>query len=159
MFVGAVVVAGAMSGCARNRDRHLGGLEAQDGKDKVAGGGVEGRDMEGMVCALPSLVYRVYFDYNSAILKPESMAKLQYIAGEISGGELAIQIEGHCDERGTQEYNLALGEQRAIAVKNALVHFGVDPSHLSTISYGEERPIVPGASETAYMQNRRVELN
>ncbi len=64
-------------------------------------------------------------------------------------------VEGHCDERGTREYNLALGEKRANAVKNYLVANGVQPTRLQTISYGKERPAVLGADETSWAQNRR----
>ncbi|MCJ2179716.1 peptidoglycan-associated lipoprotein Pal, partial [Novosphingobium album (ex Hu et al. 2023)] len=65
-------------------------------------------------------------------------------------------IEGHCDERGTREYNLALGERRANAAKNYLVSLGVDASRLSTISYGKERPVALGSNEEAWAQNRRA---
>ena len=65
-----------------------------------------------------------------------------------------MTIEGHCDERGTREYNLALGERRADAVKNVLVAAGIPASRIATISYGKERPIVPGSNEEAWAQNR-----
>jgi peptidoglycan-associated lipoprotein len=65
-------------------------------------------------------------------------------------------IEGHCDERGTREYNLALGERRANAAKNYLVGLGVDPGRLSTVSYGKERPVALGSNEAAWAQNRRA---
>src|SRR5690606_10258475 len=69
-----------------------------------------------------------------------------------------VQIEGHCDERGTIEYNLALGERRANAAKRYIVRLGVDASRLSTISYGEERPANSGSSESAWAENRRAEF-
>ena len=67
---------------------------------------------------------------------------------------VAVRIEGHCDERGTREYNLALGEPRAQAVKNVLVASGIPASRISTISYGKERPIAVGSNEEAWAQNR-----
>ncbi len=67
-----------------------------------------------------------------------------------------MTIEGHCDERGTREYNVALGERRANAVKDYLLVFGIDPNRVSTISYGKERPAVAGSNETAWAQNRRA---
>lgn len=70
-----------------------------------------------------------------------------------------ITIEGHCDERGTREYNLALGERRANAVKNALIAEGVSPSRINVISYGEERPVDAAHNETAWSKNRRAEFN
>jgi peptidoglycan-associated lipoprotein len=70
-----------------------------------------------------------------------------------------IQIEGHCDERGTQEYNLALGEKRALAVRDHLIQLGISPSRLVTISYGEESPEVEGHDESAWKFNRRCEFN
>ena len=68
---------------------------------------------------------------------------------------VTISIEGHCDERGTREYNLALGERRANAVKDFLVALGVSPSRVKTISYGKERPIALGSNDQAWEQNRR----
>ena len=67
----------------------------------------------------------------------------------------SVTVEGHCDERGTREYNLALGERRAASVKNYLVALGVDPSRISTLSYGKERPLAMGHDEAAWSQNRR----
>ena len=72
--------------------------------------------------------------------------------------DVQILIEGHCDERGTREYNLNLGQRRANSVKEYLVGKGIDPNRLHTISYGEERPIELGMSESAYAQNRRVQF-
>jgi peptidoglycan-associated lipoprotein len=68
---------------------------------------------------------------------------------------VSVTVEGHCDERGTREYNLALGERRATAVRNALVALGISPNRIKTISYGKERPAVLGSNEAAWAQNRR----
>ena len=75
-----------------------------------------------------------------------------------SSKSAVIQIEGHCDERGTVEYNLALGERRAQSVKNFLTQLGVEGARLSTISYGEEKPVVQGHTEDAWAKNRRAEF-
>ncbi len=69
--------------------------------------------------------------------------------------DVSVTIEGHCDERGTREYNLALGEKRAQAVKNYLIGLGINPDRVSTISYGKERPAVVGSNDGAWAQNRR----
>jgi peptidoglycan-associated lipoprotein len=74
----------------------------------------------------------------------------------LKSASIPVTIEGHADERGTREYNLALGERRATAVKDYLVAFGVNPSRVRTLSYGEERPAVPGSSEAAWAKNRRA---
>jgi len=68
-------------------------------------------------------------------------------------------VEGHCDERGTQEYNMALGERRALAVRDYLINLGVPGQNLLTISYGEERPVDPGHNEAAWAKNRRAEFS
>lgn len=99
---------------------------------------------------------RVFFGYDQYDLTQEARDTLGRQANWLNQySNLRITIEGHCDERGTREYNLALGERRANAVKNYLVALGVDPSRITTISYGKERPAVPGSNETAWSQNRR----
>ena len=99
---------------------------------------------------------RVFFDYNESDLKPEARATLDRQAAWMKKyGSVSVTIEGHCDERGTREYNLALGERRATAVKNYLVADGVPADRVKTISYGKERPAVLGSNEAAWAQNRR----
>ena len=100
---------------------------------------------------------RVFFDYDQYDLKPEAQAQLERQAAWLQQfPAVTLTVEGHCDERGTREYNLALGERRANAVTNYLVALGVDPNRLQTISYGKERPEVLGADESAWAQNRRA---
>ncbi|MFQ5984418.1 MAG: peptidoglycan-associated lipoprotein Pal [Alphaproteobacteria bacterium] len=99
---------------------------------------------------------RVFFDFDKAVLKPEAQNTLRRQAAWLASfPDVTVTIEGHCDERGTREYNLALGERRANAVKNFLVALGIDASRLATISYGKERPAVVGSNEAAWAQNRR----
>lgn len=99
---------------------------------------------------------RVFFGYDRHDLAPEARSVLEKQAQWLAQyPTLAITVEGHSDERGTREYNLALGERRASSVKNYLVALGVDPSRINTISYGKERPAVPGSDETSWTQNRR----
>jgi peptidoglycan-associated lipoprotein len=99
---------------------------------------------------------RVFFAYNRAELDSDAQHLLHEQAAWLKQySKTSITIEGHCDERGTREYNLALGEQRAQAVKNWFILLGIDSSRLSTISYGKERPAVVGSNEGAWSQNRR----
>lgn len=99
---------------------------------------------------------RVFFAYDKYDLDAEARSALEGQAAWLKKYPTRIlSIEGHCDERGTREYNLALGERRANAVKNYLVALGVDSSRVSTISYGKERPVALGSNESAWTQNRR----
>lgn len=99
-----------------------------------------------------------YFDFDQAILKPESLAALRIHAQRLLSSPVNVRLEGHADERGSREYNMALGERRATAVKEFLVLQGVDPSLMEVISYGEERPAAIGSTEADWALNRRVEL-
>ena len=99
---------------------------------------------------------RVFFAFDSFELDADAQELLQDQAAWLKQyNKTSITIEGHCDERGTREYNLALGEKRAQAVKNYLNSLGIDSSSLSTISYGKERPAVIGSNDGAWSQNRR----
>jgi peptidoglycan-associated lipoprotein len=98
---------------------------------------------------------RVFFEFDRSDISPEAQQILQRQAEWLQRyPNVTVTIEGHCDERGTREYNLALGERRANAAKQVLVAAGIPASRLSTISYGKDRPIVPGSTEEAWAQNR-----
>jgi peptidoglycan-associated lipoprotein len=98
---------------------------------------------------------RVFFAYDHSDISSEGQQILQRQAEWLKRySQVTVTIEGHCDERGTREYNLALGERRAAAVKNVLVALGIPAARIQTISYGKERPIVVGSSEEGYAQNR-----
>lgn len=100
-----------------------------------------------------------YFPYDSYKLTGAARTAIQANADWLKANPSAsVQVEGHCDERGTTEYNLALGERRANAAMDYLVKLGVERSRLSTISYGEERPSVQGSDESAWSKNRRAEF-
>ena len=101
----------------------------------------------------------VYFDYDKSVITP-AFAEIiennyEWIA---ENPDVQIQLEGHCDERGTNEYNLALGERRAKAVLDYLVSLGANPSQFSMVSFGEERPAASGSNEVSWAKNRRVEF-
>jgi len=101
----------------------------------------------------------IYFDYNLAHIREDSKTVLSQIAEIMaSDGEQTLEIEGHCDARGSTEYNLHLGERRARSVRKYLVTQGVSPRRLEIISYGEERPVDLGETESAHQKNRRAEL-
>lgn len=99
---------------------------------------------------------RVFFALDKSDLSSDARATLDRQAAWLKKyGTLKVSIEGHCDERGTREYNLALGERRATAVKNYLVADGIPAARIKTVSYGKERPAVVGSNEAAWAQNRR----
>lgn len=98
----------------------------------------------------------VNFDYDSSTLTTEARRQLAENAEWIKTNKNTVQIEGHCDSRGSVEYNLALGERRAKAVKNYLTSLGVESKRMTIISYGEEKPIASGDTEDAHAKNRRA---
>ena len=103
------------------------------------------------------LIGDVYFDFDQAELRPEAREQLSRNAAWLRDNpDYAAQIEGHCDERGTNEYNLALGEDRATSTQSYLVSLGVESGRLSTISYGEERPVCTESNESCWQRNRRA---
>jgi peptidoglycan-associated lipoprotein len=101
----------------------------------------------------------IYFDYDKSNIKPQFQSVLEGIAGWLAKQkDRQLLVEGHCDERGTDEYNLALGERRALSVRRYLVALGVDADRVHTISYGEEKPADSGHDESAWVKNRRAEF-
>jgi len=107
----------------------------------------------------PEELLTVYFGFNTSELSDEIRQALSNNAEYMRiHPDIRVQIEGHCDERGSTEYNLALGERRALSVKQYLSKIGVDPNRMEIISYGEERPADMGSSEQAYEHNRRAEF-
>lgn len=102
---------------------------------------------------------RVHFDTDSSTLNEESKNALARNAKiMVEHPDLTIEVQGHCDERGTTEYNIALGDRRAAAVRETLISQGVAPSRIVAVSYGEEMPLAMGAVEEAWSQNRRAEF-
>lgn len=101
----------------------------------------------------------VYFEYDSSQVSPSERGKLDSVASELrSRSNVGLVVEGHCDERGSREYNLALGERRALAVRAYLIGLGVEGSLIQTKSYGEEQPADMGHDEGAWSANRRAEF-
>jgi len=145
----------ALTGCGSDKQTD----QAMKVEPKAAAGPVEsldskplgiseGRTTEGM---LP-----VYFDFDSSDIRKDQVSRIQVNADFINkNAKYEIRIEGNCDPRGTNEYNMALGERRAQTAKKYLVNLGVSEARLSTISYGEERLLLQGQDETSWAQNRR----
>ena len=101
----------------------------------------------------------IYFEFDSAALSPVAQSTLSGKADFLRDNPgMQVIIEGHCDERGTPEYNLALGDRRAESAKNFLVNLGIDPARFTTVSYGEESPVDTGHDEEAWAKNRRAKF-
>jgi len=97
----------------------------------------------------------IYFEYDKYNLSASAVSDIRDLANSIKSSSSKVRIEGHCDERGTREYNLALGERRANAAKDYLMTYGISGNRISVISYGKERPVNSGSSPLAWSQNRR----
>lgn len=149
-----LVAAMALTGCQQ------GGSGSGPGNtDKMAQTNLTGGQDGASACAdiTAGLGDRVLFDFDSAELRPEALGLLDQAAAKLQNApSCRFVIEGHCDERGTREYNLALGEKRAYSVMTYLAALGVDQMQMETVSYGKERPAVLGSDEAAWSQNRRA---
>lgn len=157
-FAALVVAMGVIVGCS-SKGGDTGGTGAVDPN---AGAGYttpasSGDNMSSEEAALRA-VTTFYFELDSAELKPEATRALDVHAKDLRAAGNRVVLEGHTDERGSREYNMALGERRAAAVQRYLAGQGVSPSQLELVSYGEEKPAAMGSSEEAWAQNRRVEL-
>ena len=101
----------------------------------------------------------VYFEVDRSEIHPDDLGKVEAVAGILAqDAQNKVLIEGHCDERGTEEYNRALGERRALSVRDALSGLGVSADRVRTMSFGEDRPADPGLNDAAYSRNRRGEF-
>jgi peptidoglycan-associated lipoprotein len=100
-----------------------------------------------------------HFDFDSSVVKAADKPKVSAVADYLkSHTPDRVEIEGHCDERGTEEYNRALGERRALALREELISFGIDPGRVDTVTYGKDRPVDTGHDESAWKKNRRGEF-
>ncbi len=124
----------------------------------VATGAVSDDGLSGSVYDAGGIDTVFYFDFDQATLRAEARAALTLHAERLRARPVNIRLEGHADERGTREYNMALGERRANAVREFLALQGVDSSMVEVVSYGEERPAVMESNDGAWALNRRVEL-
>jgi peptidoglycan-associated lipoprotein len=107
----------------------------------------------------PLAAYTVYFDFDRSAIRSSETAKIESVASYLKGNPgVGVLIEGHCDERGTEQYNLSLGERRALAIREYLINLGIDGNRVYTISFGEDRPADLGRDESAWAKNRRGEF-
>jgi peptidoglycan-associated lipoprotein len=158
-FVASVVF--GLTGCAGRKPTEEPIVEPQVSEEASA---LSGQDLPlpdvdetVYVEPLSSAFENIHFDFDRYDIRAVDEPTLQAIAAWLDErDQIKVLIEGHCDERGTNEYNMALGEQRALAARRYLVGLGIDASRLRTISYGEERPLDPRSSEDAWAKNRRA---
>jgi peptidoglycan-associated lipoprotein len=151
----------AVSGCKKKTkggpgigDENIGGVTGSE----LYGEGLSGRPGEGF-SEMAGQFTPVYFDYDSSQINESERAKIETVADHLkknaAGG---VIVEGNCDERGSREYNLALGERRALAVRAYLINLGIDGARIQTKSYGKERPVAMGHDEESWAKNRRGEF-
>ena len=159
MVLGVMVCALAVTGCKKKPKAgsgmgdDVGGVTGTDVYSSELGDRAEGgTEVAGQFSP-------VYFDYDSAQVNPDERAKLEAVADHLRQNTAeSLIVEGHCDERGSNEYNLALGERRALAVRAAMISAGIDGARVQTRSYGEERAVAFGHDESAWRLNRRAEF-
>ena len=132
------------------------GLDSTGGADSLSGGDQNSDEYKRLHGRSSSELQPIYFDFDQASIRPDEIPKLEANAEYLKNNpSVSLVIEGNCDERGTNEYNLALGERRAINAKNYLIELGVEEYRLRTVSYGEERPLFHEPNELSYSYNRR----
>lgn len=175
-ILAAALLAVGLAACTTNRsgtgdqsaagDQGAAGTQGANASAGTLGGGLDSQALGGesggqaSAGATAPLSVRVFrFDYDSANLQPDDYNALRAHAQYLKNNPNArILVGGHTDERGTREYNMALGERRAKAVSAFLASNGANPAQLEAVSYGEEKPVSMGESESAWAENRRVEL-
>ena len=164
-MVGALGV--ALVGCSSTPTDESAGVSTSDSVTQISAGADDSTSLVGtdetaqkIADAFAALHgKRVHFDFDRSEVKSEFHDVIKLHADYLSLNQAAkLTVEGHCDERGSREYNLALGERRANAIKNALIAEGVEPSRIDVISFGEDRPLVEASNREAWAQNRRGEF-
>ncbi|WP_370306582.1 OmpA family protein [Sinimarinibacterium flocculans] len=164
LVLSVLLIGAALSGCASTRDRQDAAEATYGGGNAYAPAPVDGGvslSAGSSAVGLPAGVHdaTIYFAYDSDMIDAGGRNKIAAWARYLTANPSAtVRLEGHADERGTSEYNQALGERRALAVRDALAAAGVAEMQMSTLSYGESRPAVQGLDERAFAQNRRVEV-
>jgi peptidoglycan-associated lipoprotein len=131
-----------------------------NGVTTQTGGGVVTGDHNGWIADTSSLADQtIHFDYDKSAIKSREEAKVDAVADYLKNhANVAVRVEGNCDERGTEEYNRSLGERRALAARERIVSAGVDASRVDIITYGKDKPVDQGHDEAAFSKNRRDEF-
>ncbi|MEW6500526.1 MAG: peptidoglycan-associated lipoprotein Pal [Thermodesulfobacteriota bacterium] len=147
-------------GCAKqagpgDKAAMAGGEESLSATGTTTGGDKGGNFLEGRTTGP---MRPVYFDFDQSDIRGDQQDRIAKNAEFLKSNDKAIRIEGNCDDRGTNEYNMALGERRAVSAKKALAKQGVAESRMETISFGEEKPLATGSDEAAWAQNRRADF-
>ena len=149
----AALIIMQMQGCSHTKK------EAAPAPETAAPQVVTPEPEETDVMAEGKILNTIYFDFDKSDLKPASIEVLKKIGDWLAQNpDKKIRIEGQCDERGTDEYNIALGERRALAARNYLATMGIPMQNVTTLSFGEEKPADPGHNEAAWAKNRRDEF-
>lgn len=148
-----------ISACASNKSQDSDAAQTVEEPTVVTTPiGQAGQASTNTMSAAGDLVNVFYFDFDKSTLTASARAALDAQAAYLRGNNVSVRLEGHADERGSREYNLALGERRAKAVADYLAIQGVSRSRMEVVSYGEERPVSLGSDESSWSANRRVEL-
>lgn len=173
VFLAFAVAAAAMAGCATNGGKQNASSTPKPSTESETGVSTSGAGSTGVgsgSAMMPATTgstssqsnltkHSVYFDFDKSSIKPQYQPVIDNWAKYLSANpSVNVQIQGNCDERGSSEYNMALGERRADAVEKALESEGVPGSQMSTISYGKERPVCTQHDEACWWQNRRADI-
>ena len=158
MAMGLVAAVAVGGGCKKKTagsgsDTGVGGVSGTD----ISGTGMSGRPDQNATEVAGQFV-PVYFDFDSAQVKESERSKVETAAEQLKKGSSGLIVEGNCDERGSREYNLALGERRAQAVRAYLMSLGLDAARIQTKSWGKEKPVAVGHDEESWSKNRRAEF-
>lgn len=144
------------AGCARER---TGPFDIPSAAPMAATGGVAAGDDAAALAALEIAASAIFFDFDKSVIRPDAHVALDRVAALLRRFPcIGINIEGHCDERGSREFNFGLGERRARAAFAQLTARGVDPAQVYMVTYGKDAPAVPGITERDHARNRRVEF-
>ncbi|NTW54560.1 MAG: peptidoglycan-associated lipoprotein Pal [Chlorobaculum sp.] len=151
-----IILAGCSSKSAVSTDDKTGTTGTGYGQQGAVNGSVVNAEDLGQKSIAGTVIGDIFFDFDSSALSSEAQEQLKQNASWLQSHKLStVSIEGHCDERGTDEYNIALGERRAEAARSYLETLGVAGNRLSTVSFGEEKPFDPGHNEESWAKNRR----